>query len=95
MFDVWNRVQQLQGQTLATLRQKKLFDIVEVRADRVIFKPHDGNGTLRWCERESIERLYSLSRATEPLSPSQVQKELPKSRNSSYIAAIIGILRDS
>lgn len=83
MPDIWNQVEQLQGMTLQTLRQQKLFDIIEVRADRVIFKARDGNGTLRWCERESIERLYNHSRTTEPLSPSQVQKELPKSRNSS------------
>lgn len=89
MSDVWNLVQQLEGNTLYTRKQRKRFKVVRVLDDRVEFVPENGNGTRRPCIREDIEHIVSLNLKPEALTPSHIQQELPSTRNSSYVAAIV------
>lgn len=88
MTNLWDRARQLKGETLHTMSYSKAFDISDVRSDRIIFVPHDGNGTERWASREQIEYIATIGQAGKEITPGLVQAKYPNDRNTSYIAAI-------
>lgn len=88
MPDVWDRVQELEGKTLHTLKQNKPFKVVGVLSDRVQFVPEKGNGTLRWFPRGGIEYIASLGVERHRLR-ARIQEEWPSDMNTSYVAAIV------
>jgi ABC-type microcin C transport system permease subunit YejB len=92
MARVWERVQQLKGQTLHTLTRNKAFDVVEVHQDRVLIVPHDGIGMQRSIGREQIEHMFNLHQMGRITSRKLVQEEYPDNQNTSYIATIVAAI---
>ncbi|GAB4455993.1 MAG: hypothetical protein OHK0029_13120 [Armatimonadaceae bacterium] len=93
MSDFWNRIQALNGKTLKTRIQGKPFDILEVRSDWVIISPHT-SGKRRTISRSCLEHINSLQLDERELTPSRLQREYSDDQNLSYIAAIIGAIRE-
>lgn len=89
MSDIWNRVQQLNGQTLKTRAQGREFHIIGVSHDRIEFVPRRGKGTRRWISRSWIERAANLGLDESELTPSRLAQEFPNDQNLSYMAAIV------
>lgn len=83
----WQRIRQLEGETLETLAQCKRFRIVSVHDDSVRVCPEDGAGVERTVLRERIEYIASLGLAREELRE-RTGQEYPDSQNTSYIAAL-------
>jgi hypothetical protein len=88
MATVWERVMRLEGRTLSTLKYEKPFKIVEVTTDRVRLVPQSGKRTRRNVRRDRIEFLVDLRVNRDELRQA-VQREYPKSQNTSYYAAIV------
>lgn len=88
MSQIWERVQELKDQTLYTLSRQKAFDISDVRPDRIVFIPQDGNGTERWASREQIEEIVNQGRAGKEITRALVAETYKDDQNTSYIAAI-------
>jgi hypothetical protein len=93
MSELWSKVQGLTGQTLMTDSRGKKFQIVSVSADWVTLVPKEGNGTPRPIRRADLEAVSRLNLGMNELTPSRIQEELPGTRNSSYIAAILAACR--
>ena len=89
MATVWERVRQLDGKTLHTLKQGKAFDVIGVQSDRIEFVPVSGNGTQRWIGREWIEQVIDMNLDESDLTPSRLSQEFPNDQNLSYMAAIV------
>ncbi len=89
MASVWDRVRQLNGKTLHTLKQGKAFEVVGVQSDRIEFIPVSGNGTQRWIGREWIEQAADMNLDQSNLTPSRLALEFPNDQNLSYMAAIV------
>lgn len=89
MSDIWSRVQELNGRTLATRARGREFHITGVLHDRITFVPRRGRGTRRWISRAWIERAANLRLDESELTPSRLAAEFPNDRNLSYMAAIV------
>ncbi len=89
MATIWERVRQLNGTTLHTLKQGKAFKIIGVQHDRIEFVPVSGNGTQRWIGREWIEQVVGMNLHISDLTPSRLALEFPNDQNLSYMAAIV------
>ena len=89
MTDIWERTHPLKGETLYTIAQRKPFDIIRILHDRIVFVPHDGNGTQRWASREQIETITHLVQSGKVINPKLVREQYPNDQNTSYIAAIV------
>lgn len=86
--NVWDRVRALEGKTLQTLAQGRLFSIIRVSPERVEFVPERGSGNLRWFSREGIEFIANLGLSRDDIRP-RILREWPSDQNSSYVAAIV------
>ena len=88
-MSVWERVQQLDGKTLCTLKQKKNFQVIGVQSHWIIFIPDNGKKMPRSIGREVIEAVAEMDLGKDELIPSRLSKEFPGNQNLSYVAAIV------
>lgn len=93
MPSFWDRVRQLDGQTLKTIAQGREFDVVRVTHDRIVFRPRRGKGTERWWPRKELEELDSAIASVDEMTPERVRREWPSDQNTSYVAAILRAAR--
>lgn len=85
--DVRDRLEALVGKTLVTLKQRKLFDVIDVSRQWVIVCPRAGNGN-RKITRERIGHIAMLNVNVDRLRQ-KIVEQYPDTRNSSYMAAIV------
>lgn len=89
MATVWERVRQLNGKTLHTLKQGKAFEVTGVDSSRIEFVPASGKGITRGIGREQIEQVAEMNLEESDLTPSRLAQEFPTDQNLSYMAAIV------
>ena len=88
-MSIWERVQQLDGKTLSTLKHKKNFKVIGVQSNWIIFIPDGGKKMPRSIGREVIEAAAEMNLGKDNLIPSRLSKEFPGNQNLSYVAAIV------
>ncbi len=89
-MNIWVEIEKLAGQTLATLDQRKPFDVVEVSDHDVIVRPHK-TGIERKIQRDEIEDAFKRLVAIGELTRSDIREEF-SNFNPAYVAAILAQL---
>jgi hypothetical protein len=89
-MNVWIEIEKLKGQTLTTLDQRKLFDIVDVTEHAVIVRPHKNN-IERKIQRDDMENAFRRLSATGELTRSDIREEF-SNFNPAYVGAIFAKL---
>lgn len=87
MATVWERVGQLEGQTLRT-KTGKPFLVVSVDRQSVTVEPEQ-TGTPRRIRRSEVEAAYNLHLSSEELTASRLVKEQVTGFNPVYIVAML------
>ena len=89
-MDLWIELKKLQGRTLRTLGQGKLFDVVVVLSDSIVVKPHS-SGRERPVARTAIEGSFRELASHGQISRSKIEDSYMP-RSSAYIAAMLAEL---
>lgn len=87
MATVWDRIKQLDGQTLRT-KTGKPFRVISVDSDYVIVEP-ERTGVARSIRRTDLESAYDLHVPLEELTATRLVKEQGTSFNPVYIVSIL------
>lgn len=90
-MSIWLELKNLEGQTLKTLKQEKLFDIVDVNESVMIIRPQVRNQE-RPISRRAIEAAYQRLLATGQLTRADIRDEGFSEFNPAYVAAILAQL---
>ncbi|HQV70001.1 MAG TPA: hypothetical protein PLJ62_05570 [Thermoflexales bacterium] len=88
------KYQELTGRKLETLKQKKVFTILDVSNRVIIFRPESGKQIERQEPIERIDFLIAKKKRLGHLDVSDVRDAYPESRNTSYLAAIVHALTE-
>src|SRR5215211_6433646 len=88
MARLWERVRELEGQTLPTVSGRTAFDIVSVGDHYVRVTPHS-SGKPRLIRREEFERAEMLRLVRADVIPIQLRDAKISEFNPAYVAAII------
>ena len=91
-MNIWNEIEKLKGQTLATLDQRKPFDIVEITEHAVTIRPHKSESE-RQISRDTIENAYRRLTATREITRTEIHSDFSEF-NPAYVAAILAALPD-
>lgn len=87
--DLWGEISTLSGETLETLGQRKIFDIVLVDSKGVVVRPH-ANGVERRIQRKDIEGAFSAMRGVGHIDLLGIRKH--SEMNPVYVAAMLARL---
>ena len=89
-MNIWIEIEKLKGQTLATLDQRKPFDIVEVTEHAVIVRPHKSE-TERQISRDAIENACRRLIAAGEITRTEIHSDFSEF-NPAYVVAILAAL---
>ena len=91
-MNIWDEIEKLKGQTLRTLDQHKLFEIIEVNSNELIILPRSTKIS-RPIRREGIEAAYRHLITTGQLTVKELEEEYTP-RSQVYTATILAGLPD-
>ena len=89
-MDIWQRVKDLEGKTLATLAQRKRFKIIHVNDENIIVLISSTNKQ-RKIKVSEIEPAYQFLVSNKQLTRGEIEAAYSK-RNPVYVAAILNEL---
>lgn len=87
-MNIWGQIETLSGRRLATLDQRKPFDVIRATGTRVEVLIHS-TGNMRHVSRKAIESGWHYLEREGSLSRDEIQKQGISPRNSSYVTAIL------
>ena len=89
-MSIWAEINQLKGQTLSTLDQRKVFDVADVVEQAVIVRPHQ-SGIERKVPRDAIENAYQRLQVTGEITRTEIHSEFSLF-NPAYVSVILAAL---